>query len=46
MDVTGKHVKYNPNKDLKTFDYVLFETVSSNFGPECIYLRYIDLNVI
>ena len=33
----------NPN--MKTCGHILFEMVGSYFGPECIYLRYMDLNL-
>ena len=40
--ITEKYVKYNPNKDMKTYDHISFELVGSNFGPECENLRYMD----
>ena len=36
---------YNTNKYMKICGHILFEMAGSNFGPECRYLRCMDLNV-
>ena len=40
------NVRYNLTKDLKTCGHTSFEMVVLNFGSECRYFRYIDLNIV
>ena len=36
--------RMNPNKDLKTRCHISFWMADLNFGPECRYLIYMDLD--